>query len=30
VAMTCLENEAGREICVTEASKVIAWELRGL
>ena len=28
VAMSCLENEAGREITVTEAAEVIARELR--
>ena len=30
VSMSCLENEAGREISVQEASAVIAEELRGL
>ncbi len=30
VAMTCLENEAGREISAAEAAKVIAEELREL
>jgi lipoyl(octanoyl) transferase len=30
VSMSCLENEAGREISVREASTVIAEELRGL
>jgi lipoyl(octanoyl) transferase len=30
VTMTCLENEAGREITVTDAAEVVAAELRGL
>jgi lipoyl(octanoyl) transferase len=30
VTMTCLENEAGREISFAEAAEVIALELRGL
>ena len=30
VSMSCLENEAGREVSVLEASAVIAEELRGL
>jgi lipoyl(octanoyl) transferase len=30
VTMTCLENEAGREISVSEAAELIALELRGL
>jgi lipoyl(octanoyl) transferase len=30
VSMSCLENEAGREISVAEASKVIAEELRAV
>jgi lipoyl(octanoyl) transferase len=30
VTMTCLENEAGRKITVTDAAEVVAAELRGL